>query len=165
MPLVPEFSMPEKDIARFHTKYEKTDGCWNWTARCDKGGYGSFKLNGKTVLAHKIALFLKTGKYYFGKDDLIGCHRCKKNTGCVNPAHLDWKTNSENNGADVKRDGTINPPKGERVHTAKLTEAKVLEIRQKYATKEYTHQGLADEYDVVKSAIGYIIRRKTWKHI
>ena len=76
-----------------------------------------------------------------------------------------WKTNSENNGADKKRDGTENPPKGERNGSAKLTEAKVLEIRQKYATKEYTQQELAMEYGVNPPAISKIILRQTWHHI
>ena len=162
MPLVPNFSMTEKDTARFHTKYEKTATCWNWTAGCDTGGYGRFRLTNKTVKAHKVALFLSTGKYYSGQDGLIACHSCKKNTGCVNPEHLDWDTPAQNT-ADRKRDGT--ECYGEKHGRAKLTEANVLEIRQKCATKEYTHQKLAEEYGVDKSAISLIIRRKTWKHL
>ena len=164
MPLVPKFSMTEKDKKRFHKKYVKTETCWNWTASCNKG-YGAFRVNGKTEGAHKISLFLKTGQFYTGQDDLIACHSCKQNPGCVNPSHLDWKTNSENNGADRKRDGTEKPQNGERNCMAKLTEAQVLKIREKCATKKYTQRELAMEYGVNQATIGFIVRRQTWDHI
>ena len=164
MPLLPDFSMTKKDKKRFHKKYVKTDKCWNWTASRCKDGYGRFKLNGKMERAHKISLFLKTGKFYAGNDDLIACHSCKQNTRCVNPAHLDWDT-LEKNAADKKRDGTENPPKGERSGSSKLTDAKVLEIRQKYPTGKYTQQKLAAEYGVEQQAISRIIRRERWNHI
>ncbi len=164
MPLVSNFSMSETDQTRFHTKYEKTENCWNWTASCVSGGYGAFRLNGKTVLAHKISLFLSTGKYFSGQDDLIACHRCKQNTKCVNPAHLDWDTYAKNT-ADRKRDGTQYFPKGEKHGGVKLTEVKVLEIRQKYATGKYLQLVLATDYDVSRGVISGIINRKTWTHI
>lgn len=162
MPLVPNFSLTAEDKTRFHSKYTKTDGCWNWNT--GGVGYGTFKLNGNNEQAHKIALFLKTGQFYAGQDELVGCHRCKQNKKCVNPDHLDWDTSSKNR-LDQIRDGTEKPPKGEVNGMAKLTDIEVLAIREKYATETYTQQKLADEYGVSQATISLIILRKLWAHI
>lgn len=53
---------------------------------------------------------------------------------------------------------------GERCHTAKLTEAKVLEIREKYRSGQ-TVIDLASEYGVVWSSINLLVRGKSWKHL
>lgn len=55
--------------------------------------------------------------------------------------------------------------KGDRVHTAKLTEADVLEIRKLYDTGSYSQRGLAKMFNVGKSIINNIVLRKSWKHI
>lgn len=52
---------------------------------------------------------------------------------------------------------------GENSHSAKLTWVKVREIREKYKTKDYTHQQLADEYGVSQTSINNVINCITWK--
>ena len=56
---------------------------------------------------------------------------------------------------------------GEKHKGAKLTEAKVREIREKYADpdKKIRMQDLADEYGVSLSAIHLIINGLRWKHV
>jgi len=47
----------------------------------------------------------------------------------------------------------------------KLTVDKVLEIRQKKLTGQYTNKQLGAEYNVSAQIIGNVIRRKDWKHV
>ena len=48
---------------------------------------------------------------------------------------------------------------------AKLTEADVLSIRNKYIPHVYSSRTLANEYGVNKSLILDIVKRRAWKHI
>ena len=82
-------------IERFADKIElgpEIDSCWNWTAHKDKGGYGKFKLNGKTVSSHRLSYELYKGSIPKG---LQIDHLCR-NRGCCNPDHLEAVTGKEN---------------------------------------------------------------------
>lgn len=81
-------------LERFLSKIEvdpATD-CWLWTAGLANGGYGKFKANGRTHLAHR---------WYY--EDLYGAvpaelqldHLCRVRA-CVNPNHLEPVTGREN---------------------------------------------------------------------
>ena len=59
--------------------------CWIWNAAHDSGGYGVFKLHGVQRPAHRIA-FRDFG-YRVDGSQVID-HLCR-NTGCVNPSHLE----------------------------------------------------------------------------
>jgi hypothetical protein len=48
---------------------------------------------------------------------------------------------------------------------SKLTEDKVKEIRELFATGEYTKKQLSDLYGVTPTSISYIISRKQWSHV
>jgi hypothetical protein len=48
---------------------------------------------------------------------------------------------------------------------AKLNEAKVLSIREKYKTGLYSHKQLGEQYGVGPSTISYVISKKLWSHI
>lgn len=54
---------------------------------------------------------------------------------------------------------------GERIHTAKLTEDVVREIRRLYATGEYSYRELGDLYGVSRDTIGDVVTRKSWYHV
>lgn len=70
---------------RFFAKVQKTDICWNWTAYRNRAGYGQFAMGHGTVApAHRVSLFLETGQW----PDKAVDHLCR-NTGCVNPKHLE----------------------------------------------------------------------------
>lgn len=78
---------------RFWSKVDKRgpDECWNWTASKQKG-YGQFMLGGRPRRAHRVAYELLVGPIPEG---LTLDHLCR-NPSCVNPAHLEPVTLSEN---------------------------------------------------------------------
>lgn len=75
--------------------------------------------------------------------------------------NLCWGTRLENV-ADKIRNGGI--PIGERSGSHKLTEAQVLEIREKFYGDK-SSSDLSEEYGLSKNAILRIVNGKTWKHL
>jgi hypothetical protein len=65
--------------------------CWEWTRATTKG-YGAFRVNGKTVQAHRFAYELAMGPIPEG---LELRHTCD-NPPCVRPDHLIPGTSKEN---------------------------------------------------------------------
>lgn len=87
---MPKKPSPPED--RFWPKVEKTDGCWNWTASCQAGGYGKFLYDGRVQPAHRAAYLMLVGPIPPGYQI---DHLCR-NRKCVNPAHLEAVTQREN---------------------------------------------------------------------
>jgi len=81
--------------ARFWSKVDKTDGCWNWTAAI-LNGYGRFGVwrDGKqrSGLAHRVSYELAGQSIPQG---MFLDHICR-NRACVNPAHLRVVNNKQN---------------------------------------------------------------------
>jgi hypothetical protein len=71
------------------------EACWSWLGTSAKSGYGVLRVNGKTVTAHRISLFLH-GVDIEKKSVLHSCD----NRNCVNPLHL-RTGNAKDNNADV----------------------------------------------------------------
>lgn len=82
--------------ARFWGKVDRTagaDACWIWTAFCDHYGYGKFNVEAKRpAMAHRVAYEWLVGPI---PDGLELDHLCR-NPPCVNPAHLEPVTHSQN---------------------------------------------------------------------
>ncbi|MGQ4355255.1 HNH endonuclease signature motif containing protein [Streptomyces drozdowiczii] len=66
--------------------------CWTWTGYRDRDGYGRYKVGRHTFMAHRYAYTRLVGPIMPG---LVIDHLCR-NTGCVNPAHLEPVTPAEN---------------------------------------------------------------------
>lgn len=87
------------DIERFLRFVEKLpSGCWYWTGARSRGNgnrkwYGSFRVKGKTVRAHRFVCEVIAGK------QLPKGHHRDHTCGfsmCVNPGHLEIVTAEEN---------------------------------------------------------------------
>lgn len=79
------------------------NGCWEWIARKNKGGYGTFQLNKKPILAHRFSYLIFKGEFFNG---LLVCHKCD-NPKCVNPEHL-WLGTQKENMLDCYKKGRRN---------------------------------------------------------
>lgn len=143
------------DQKRFLSYVKKEEnGCWRWTGSRAVTGYCNFFYKAKTMLAHRASLLI-FGKVKQLTPGLHVSHSCM-NRDCVAPDHLTEKTQSENNGADKKRQGKDNS--GERCHFSKLDWAKVCSIRN--STQKVKE--LAEKYGVSCSCISSVRKNKTW---
>jgi HNH endonuclease len=82
-----------QDLVRFY-RYVAAgpNGCHIWTAATNPKGYGIFKVDGRSVLAHRFAKRHRGGTVPAG---LELDHLCRVRR-CVNPAHLEMVTHAEN---------------------------------------------------------------------
>jgi hypothetical protein len=56
-------------------------------------------------------------------------------------------------------------PRGEGSASSKLNDAKIVQIRQRYATEKISKEELGRQYGVTGRLIGCIVRREIWKHV
>jgi hypothetical protein len=145
------------------------EDCWEWQSYVKPNGYAQFGLRGRTWYAHRIA-WQWHNRALAGALDV--CHHCD-NRKCVNPEHLFLGTRSENL-QDASRKGrmcfgernwsTHNPRPGSANSAAKLTEAAVIEIRERARNGE-KQRAIARDYGIGEQNASMIILRKTWRHI
>lgn len=163
------------------------NGCWEWTAFRDLGGYGMVQLNGRAVRSHRVSWAMHNGEIPQG---MCVLHKCD-NPPCCNPFHLYLGTNADNNADKVARNrqakgdnvgmrlhpesklwGDRNPARlhpnrltrGEKLHTAVLTETDVVNARISYA-EGVTRRELSRQYGVSYSTIDCVVNRRTWRHV
>lgn len=82
------------DAGDFLANVEVDDrGCWLWTGRLNRGGYGLHYTSDHEVLAHRLAYtyMVRPIPFRYAID-----HMCRVRN-CVNPEHLDAVTIAENN--------------------------------------------------------------------
>jgi hypothetical protein len=88
-----------------HLNYAEKDWCLIWPFARDKHGRGMLGVNGESWWAHRLMCKLKNGDPPTPKH--TAAHSCGNgHEGCINPLHLDWKTQAENL-ADCREHGTI----------------------------------------------------------
>jgi hypothetical protein len=152
---------------RFWSHVNKSDGCWEWTAGLNTGGYGQFKVKagGSLVPASRFSWTIHFGPI---PDGLLVCHHCD-NRPCVRPDHLFLGTH-QHNMADMVRKGrqaSMNPAHAVvlRMAVAKLTPELVVEIRKVYAAGGVSMRQLAEQYGVNKSNIVRAINRRQWSDV
>ena len=119
-------------------------------------GYGSTYFQGSTKRIHRLVF-----EVHYGYMPPVVMHLCDV-PGCYNPRHLRGGTQAENM-ADMKRKGRGRGPVGEGQHSAVLTEAQVVEIKD--TPPDTTNQELAKKYGVSTKTIYRIKMGKTWKHL
>lgn len=133
--------------------------CWNWIGPKNHAGYGSMKINQKQIGAHRFSYKLHIGDIPIG---LFVCHSCD-NPSCVNPTHLWLGTPQENMTDKIKKGRTRSCHMyGETNPKSKLSVRDVEEIRKLYKTGSYTQRKLGKIYKMSHTAIGDILRHKSW---
>ena len=167
------------DCEHFWSHMDKSggpDSCWLWTGSKDKKGYGQWHIRrgnerGK-FRAHRMAYFLAYG---IDPGSLFVCHTCDQ-PACVNPKHLWCGTNTDNmrdcvskgrkkwNANHTYRKNPELIDCGEKIWSARLTGADVIEVRRLRATGWLLRE-LAAKFGTSEAHISRIILRKTWKHI
>jgi hypothetical protein len=68
---------------RFEKLVDKTDYCWNWKGST-RTGYGLFKMDGRTMSAHRVSYVLE---HLTLPEGSVVHHKCG-NRLCVRPDHL-----------------------------------------------------------------------------
>lgn len=139
---------------REHVNYVGAD-CLIWPFhRNSQKGYGDLGYNGRQLYAHRLMCELVHGPA--PADRPQAAHSCGNgHLGCVNPLHLSWKSNSENQ-LDRQTHGTREPTNTGWGRT-KLTVAQIQEIRALRGIE--TQVNLAKRFGVKPGCIEYWHKR------
>lgn len=152
-------------LSRFWVSVSKTDACWIWTGCVGNHGYGVLNFtvskSRNQWLSHRFSYTVNIGPI---PEALCVLHRCD-NRRCVRPDHF-FLGDRPANVADMvsKNRHKPCPLKGEEVYCAKLTDEKVIRIRQ-LLSLGYRIIDLASAFSVWPGTIGAIRSGKTWKHL
>ncbi len=138
---------------RFDGKVFRGGDCHTWRGCIDRKGYGHFRINRKSPLAHRVAYELYVGKIPSG---MCVLHRCD-NRACVNPDHLFIGTNDDNVADRVRKGRSMSMP-GEDNPGAKVTRKLVLKIR----ADSRSCRSMAREYGLSHVQIAKIKGRRAW---
>ena len=146
-----------KEIVFWQRVKTSCNECWLWTGakNIKTKKYGRFAHGGQKVQSHRFAY-----EFCYGQipDGLQVCHKCD-NGRCVRPDHLFLGTNAENMADKLVKGLQL---KGEKVNTAKLSAAQVMEIRSRKGERP---RDLAKEYGVKECTISNILANRIWKHL
>lgn len=165
--------------ARFWARTDKTEGCWIWTGgrgRATRPGfvYGQVKIRPQRFATHRISWALVNGAIPRG---MCICHRCDVPL-CVNPDHLFVGTQADNlrdaweKGRARGHTFTIeererahaNRAIGSRLGSARLTEARVIELRELRASG-VSIADLVQRFGLNRGTIWKAATRRSWRHV
>lgn len=111
-----------------HSDQDHGSGCWLWTKAVNKDGYGCISIGNKQRRAHRAAWEAWNGPIPEG---MQLDHKCRVRH-CVNPAHLEPVTNTEN----IRRglQGVLKPDTCRNGHL--LAEKGFFLIKRKWGTEK-----------------------------
>lgn len=148
---------------RFESHLDKSGECWLWVGASSRRGYGTIRVGGKGVRAHRMAWELQNGPIPNGMQVL---HHCDE-PACCRVSHLFLGTHQDNM-TDMKRKHrartATDVPKGSAHHAAKLTEADVVRIRD-LVSNGMNQDMAAKMFRVSQSMVWRIVHRRAWKHV
>ena len=161
--------------------WSKHHNGWSRKIRPKDGEWKQLALNNKDVVGHLIVTLhhqkkIKTSGVHrlvllaFVGPPPEGMECCHEDGDPANNclSNLRWDTHLNNekdkarHGRNVGNRGNI---KGEDNGSSKLTDAAVLDIRQRYALGGARQVELAEEYGVAQTKISSALRGETWKHV
>lgn len=137
---------------RDHLDYPH-DYCLIWPfAKDNRVGRGLMAHNGKHGWAHRFMCELAYGPAPEGRPQ--AAHSCGNgHKGCINPRHLSWKSNSEN-----QIDRTVHARTKRYEKRLGFTQEIADQIRARYGRKECTQVQLAKEYGCSLGTIQYYLK-------
>ena len=154
-------------LERFYSRiYINPDNkCWEWMGAKDSAGYGSMYVHCRMQRTQHLAL--KFFEDIIVPKNLVLMHLCH-NKICCNPSHLEIGTYSDNIKMDF-RDGRRRytgfcEHPGEKNVNAKLKAEDIPKIRERRKNGE-SYVSIAKSFNVDRTAIGFICRGQTWRHI
>lgn len=143
-----------------HVKKEP-GGCWVWTGRRSRKGYGRKNFTTAKLKfmypAHRLAFLIANGIANWDELPPVIRHTCD-NPPCIRPSHLIGGTQKDNV-RDMFQRGRANRPTGERNGTAKLTRPEVIAIR----ASTNTLKEIASAFGVSITTIWKIRKGESWK--
>jgi hypothetical protein len=155
------FTQPEID--RFWSFVDRAkDGCWLWTGPVRGPGYGGFRVQKRSLYAHRFSLMLKIGIL---SPKLCALHSCDVRR-CVKPEHLRAGTVTENNRDAMERGRRVNP-RGDDSPRSVFTSGDVTELRRMHSVGMSWSdvQDFAAHLGVSPAAVYHAATRRTWKHL
>lgn len=141
---------------RFWLRVTKDAGCWAWSGKTDKNGYGAIWYKTRNYRAHRVSWFMHFGVW--PPSDRFVCHKCD-NPPCTNPEHLFLGT-PKDNVHDALSKGRINF-RGADNYNAKLTDDQVLEI----ANSTGSSAAVCKKFGVCASTVRHIRNGRQWKSV
>ena len=161
----------------FNANVAQTAGCWEWTGTLMPNGYGqcSSGERGAHDYAHRRAWELASGESI---PEGLGVYHICDNPPCVRNddegtyevggrllprwGHLFLGTTADNVADKVAKGRQL---KGEQIHNARLTEAQVRDIRQRYTGRRGEVTALAREFRVHRITLRDVVLGVTWRHL
>jgi len=150
---------------RFSQKIKRDrSGCWHWKGSTASRGYGSIKVEGKLVGAHRLSYILHKGEIPEG---MYVCHTCDK-PHCVNPDHLFLGTHSDNM-RDAYQKGRLNLPRegcfnNDKIpHNSIMSRDRAAEIKILCENRAGTLKQLAEELNIPYHTIRDISAGRVYK--
>ncbi len=135
--------------------------CFYWPYSTNRLGIAQIRIGGILLNIPRALCEFRHGPPPTPKHQ--AAHSCGMgHKACVNPMHLSWKTQRENE-ADKLIHGTRK--RGEDHYAAHLTNEQVRDLRRRYELGEKTQAELAREFGITQSCASNILHRKTYAHI
>lgn len=134
--------------------------CHLWLGSTNDRGYGQINHHEKRLYVHRVLNEARHGPLPKGVHVL---HHCDT-PACVRDEHH-FRGTPLDNARDKQRKGRGNQPKGVKNRWAKMTDQKVEQLLDLYATGSWSAKALGRHFGISDRTAGYIIDGKIWKHV